>query len=130
MTVISYRKKRESVEQCAYFTWLNLSPLPCRAHAFAIPNGGTRHQLEAYNLKKQGVKPGVSDVFVAYPAHGFYGLWLEFKVNKNKLTPLQKDWLHEMRSQGYAAYVVYSWAEAIKITKDYCDGRCECQSIP
>ena len=34
---------------------------------FAVPNGGSRHVREAANLKRQGVKPGVSDVIVLIP---------------------------------------------------------------
>ena len=29
---------------------------------FAVPNGGSRHKVEAANMKRQGVKRGVADV--------------------------------------------------------------------
>lgn len=46
---------------------------------FAVPNGGSRHIREAANLKRQGVKPGVSDVIVLIPKKGFASLCIEFK---------------------------------------------------
>lgn len=31
---------------------------------FAVPNGGSRNKLEAINLKREGVKAGVSDLII------------------------------------------------------------------
>ena len=33
---------------------------------FAVPNGGSRHKIEAANMKRQGVKRGVADVSFRY----------------------------------------------------------------
>ena len=34
---------------------------------FAVPNGGSRHKLEAINLKKEGATSGVADLIVMLP---------------------------------------------------------------
>ena len=53
----------ERNEQIALHTWCKIKGL----HSFAVPNGGTRHMLEAVNLKKEGVTKGVSDYVVLLP---------------------------------------------------------------
>ncbi|WP_289227286.1 VRR-NUC domain-containing protein, partial [Parabacteroides goldsteinii] len=37
---------------------------------FAVPNGGSRHKIEAANMKRQGVKRGVADVILQIPKKG------------------------------------------------------------
>jgi hypothetical protein len=44
---------------------------------FAIPNGGSRHALEAINLKAQGIVPGIPDLYVPE-----WRLWIEMKRTK------------------------------------------------
>ena len=56
---------------------------------FAVPNGGSRHIREAANLKRQGVKPGVSDVIVLIPKKGFASLCIEFKTKVGFFIPLR-----------------------------------------
>ena len=50
--------------------------------SFAVPNGGTRHKLEAINLKREGVTKGVSDYVVLLPNKI---LFIEMKRKKKKL---------------------------------------------
>ena len=47
---------------------------------FAVPNGGSRHKIEAANMKRQGVKRGVADVILQIPKKGYASLCLEFKT--------------------------------------------------
>jgi hypothetical protein len=84
---------------------------------FHIPNGGSRNILEACNLKKLGVKAGVSDIFYAYPCGGKCGLWIEMKGLKSiKYKPTvskeQKDWIEKMESNGYDTAICYGFEEA------------------
>lgn len=106
-------KRKESAEQSAFFDYFSHYP-SFKYVLFAIPNGGSRHIVEATNLKRQGVKSGVWDVFLAIPRGTFHGLWLEFKVNKNKLTTHQQLFGQEMKNRGYCTKVCYSCEEGIK----------------
>lgn len=50
----------EAREQQAVVEWCAWKRIPI----FHIPNGGRRDKREAASLKRQGVKPGVPDLFV------------------------------------------------------------------
>jgi hypothetical protein len=79
---------------------------------FHIPNGGSRNKLEAANLKKQGVKAGVPDLFLPISRGGYHGLFIELKYGKNKPTEKQAEWLKSLNEQGYAVAVCYGCEEA------------------
>ncbi len=53
----------ERQEQIMLHQWCKLKGLM----SFAVPNGGSRHKLEAINLKREGVTKGVSDYIVLLP---------------------------------------------------------------
>jgi hypothetical protein len=127
------KKKRqpEADEQKALFKWASLQEwkYPQLKLMFAIPNGGSRHPIEAKNLKLQGVKAGVPDIFLPAPKRDSTtkeitcaGLWLEMKAEKGKLQDNQKEWLYALNGQDYYATVAYSAEEAIKIIIEYLDG--------
>ena len=84
-----------------------------------IPNGGYRHPLEAIKLKKMGVKPGVSDLFLAYPNRIYHGLWIELKSEKGKVSAEQKHWLKLMAEVGYATAISYRIENPYDILQDY-----------
>ena len=86
---------------------------------FAVPNGGYRNILEAIRLKKQGVKAGVSDIFLPLPRGKYHGLFIELKVGRNKPTHKQLEFLYEMEKQGYKCKVCYGSDEAINAIKKY-----------
>lgn len=114
--------EKESTEQKFIFDWakLNYNKYPCLEWClFAIPNGGSRNKLEAVNLKRQGVKAGVSDMTLQVARGGFHGLWIELKTRRNKASKKQVDFLKEMREQGYLGCVCYGAPEAISTIIDY-----------
>ena len=115
------KNRTEGQEQAAIFTWANqsLGKYPELKLLFAIPNGGSRHMIEAVNLKRQGVKSGLPDMFLPVPKGSFYGLWIELKVGKNKTSENQDKWLYELCSQGYRCEVCYGFDEAVSVLKDY-----------
>ncbi len=86
---------------------------------FAIPNGGTRNILEAVKLKQTGVLSGVADVFIALPNGKYHGLFVEFKVGKNKQTTTQREFEKIIKSKGYEYKVAYSLDEFIDIVTIY-----------
>lgn len=81
---------------------------------FAIPNGGSRNKLEAANLKRQGVKAGVPDLFVPVAKKGYHGLFIEMKFGKNKTTANQDKWLSLLENNGYCTFVCYGFDSAVK----------------
>jgi hypothetical protein len=118
----------EQQEQIALMQWAALHPI-CKDYLIHIPNGGSRHPLEAKNLKRMGVKAGVSDLFLAYPQYHYdeegmhgqwrHGLWIELKSKKGKVTNTQLYWLSQMQERNYIAEVAYGWEEARDIISRY-----------
>lgn len=113
------------LEQIAIIQWAYHQPIP-RDYLIAIPNGGSRHPIEARNLKRQGVKAGVSDLFLAYPVSPYAGLWIELKrpsPHKSNVTTAQATWLERMQQIGYAGYVAYGSVDAIQKINTYLQGK-------
>ncbi len=111
-------KHYEDAEQAALFEWAAYYPSLAWMHA--IPNGGNRNIREAKRLVKQGVKAGVSDVFLPVPMGGYHGMYIEMKRSKadgkSKLTDAQGDFMIAMTMQGYKCVICYGFVEAsIKI---------------
>lgn len=79
---------------------------------FHIPNGGTRNAGEAANLKLQGVRAGVPDLFFAKASGPFHGLFIEMKSEKGKIRDSQRCMMALFEEQDYHAAVCYSWEEA------------------
>jgi hypothetical protein len=112
----------EHSEQAALFDWAawqaNLGIEPLR-YMFAIPNGGLRNKATAARLKAEGVKPGVPDICLPWPAGGYHGLYIEMKVGRNKPTPEQNACLEWLNEAGYLALVANGCDEAKRILVDY-----------
>lgn len=70
-------------------------------------------------LKRMGVKKGVSDFFLAYPVHGYAGLWLELKVGKNKPTKEQIAFGERKIKRGYQFAFVWGTENALEMIKRY-----------
>jgi len=103
----------EAAEMRALKQWADLHPI-CKDYLFHIPNGGTRNPREAKNLKLQGVRPGVSDLFLAFPSNGFHGLFIEMKrADGRSATEEQLKWIERVESVGYRAVVCYGWENAV-----------------
>lgn len=86
---------------------------------FAVPNGGSRHKIEAANMKRQGIKAGVADVILLIPKNGFASLCLEFKTDSGRQSDEQKEFQRQAESCGSKYVIVRSVAEAIQATKEY-----------
>lgn len=86
---------------------------------FAVPNGGSRHVREAANLKRQGVKPGVSDVIVLIPKKGFASLCMEFKTKAGRQSEHQKEFQQQAEKCRNKYVIVRSAIQAIEELKQY-----------
>lgn len=115
------RKRSEATEQERLISWASWQQnrFPELKLLFHIPNGGSRNTLEAANLKRQGVKAGVPDLFLPVAKGTYHGLFIEMKWGKNTVTDKQDEWLHDLTVQGYKAAVCYGADEAIEIIDNY-----------
>lgn len=111
------RSHLESQHQRAFFQWARMHPVARRF--FAIPNGGKRSAITAAILKAEGVRAGVLDTFLPYPAGGKHGLWIEFKAGKNTLSAEQRDFAVDAMANGYAVGVAYSCMAGIDLALRY-----------
>lgn len=121
----------DNQEEVIRWCELNKTKYPQLDMIFAIPNGGRRNVREAVRLKRQGVKAGVPDLFLActscsysdrikkYSFSDFNGLFIEMKAGKNKPTKSQSDWHIKLKDFGYRIIIAYSWTEAVNEIIDY-----------
>lgn len=82
-------------------------------HLFHIANGGSRGAIEAVNLKRSGVRPGIPDLFLSAPFDGFHGLYVEMKAHGGKIDPVQKQTIDSLRERGYKCAICFGHEEAI-----------------
>ena len=121
------RNREEHLIQCGIIEWYDLTIGD--ELLFAIPNGGARSAATGAMLKKEGVRAGVWDLFLAKPVFGqppwFYGLFIEVKVPKRRnharggLTKEQDSFRDRAQSYGYKCEVVYTTMEGIDAIKGY-----------
>ncbi len=121
--------------QSALFSWAELQKArhPELGLMFAIPNGGKREKRQdrkgrwfspaAQKLKREGVKRGIPDIFLACGRAGSHGLFIEMKAQDGKVSPEQA-LIHELlRAAGYAVIVCYSLESAITLITWYLENR-------
>ena len=85
----------------------------------AVHNQGHGDAVRGANAKAEGVKAGVGDIFLPYPAritvHNAYyhGLYIELK-KKDGGTPsdVQLDFQTDMRAAGYKCEIIHGWEAA------------------
>jgi len=120
--------RSEHDEQCDLFAWADAAQaaMPELMLMFAIPNGGARHPAVAAQLKAEGVRRGVPDIFLAAIRRGqdgriYGGLFVELKRadRSNHATPEQRAWIDALREAGYMAIVAYGADEAIAAITAY-----------
>jgi len=179
------KSNTEHAHQRAFFAWVNmvsrfgfeaglameaytnpayhrdiLQAVPGLALMHAIPNGGLRSKATAGKLKAEGVKSGVLDTFLPWPAkykyptnipfsindeasnvvvyeEGWYcGLYVEFKKPEEKtrkdggLSPAQVEFMDAARNAGYCCRVAYNWAEAANLVMLYLDVELRFTNVP
>ena len=97
----------------------NMNRYPELKLLFHIPNGGKRSATEAARFKAMGVKSGVPDLCLPVPRGGFAGLYIEMKYGKNKPTDNQREWIADLKEQGYKVVVCYGGTEATAVLEEY-----------
>jgi len=103
----------ESCEQINFFLWVKFNHP--NLIIFSIPNGNLRNKAVAAKLKREGVLPGVSDIFCPE-----LKLWIEMKRVKGSSTSKeQRQFLADMIKLGYRAEIAKGFIEAKKIVLKY-----------
>lgn len=119
MVSLSKKVPLEKFEQKKLTSWCLQHPVLCKYYLH-IANERKTSPWEGRSLQQQGVRKGVSDVFIAYPVGKYHGLWIELKRKKYaRLSDEQKFWLENMNDVGYAAHVAYGHEDAISIIEKY-----------
>lgn len=79
--------KEDLLQQKCLIWFKNEYQMHGKGLIFAVPNGGTRHILEAKKLKATGLMSGVSDLIVVLPNKV---LFIELKIEKGIQSETQK----------------------------------------
>lgn len=98
---------------------LHETQYPELAWLHAIPNGGLRNPRVAIQMKAEGVRSGVWDVFLPVARGGYHGLYIEMKFGANKLTPNQRAFQAFVEAHGYKCVVCYDGMEAFNQVEGY-----------
>lgn len=109
----------EHLEQKLVIQWFRIQYPRVYKCLWAIPNGGVRHIGTAIKLKKEGVLPGVPDLFLMIPKKNKHGMFIEMKAKSGKLQQNQKDFIKLAQSMGYEAITCYGFEEAKQKITNY-----------
>ena len=112
---------KEHEEQAQFVRMVDAAyPRDIAALLFAIPNGGRRHIKTACDLKREGVRAGVPDLFFAYPHKGFAGLFIEMKRRQGgRVSEEQMAYIEALRGQAYRVEVCRGCDEAFAVLAEY-----------
>ena len=118
----------ERTEQVAVMSWWAKAYPKYYECLFSIPNGAQlagnpkRRAMQMNALKAEGLKPGVSDLFLMVARHGYHGLFIEMKdkgKTKCSVSIPQQEHLHRAREQGYKAEWCAGAESAIELLTEY-----------
>lgn len=119
------RKKRDNAEsrmQQAVIKWWAVKHkefgVP-ECLLFAIPNGARRDKVVGAILKKEGVRAGVSDLFLAAPRGGWHGAFIELKTETGAVSDAQVEFLDAAQVSAYQTAVCRSLDSAIEVIESY-----------
>lgn len=126
----------EDGHQMAVFCWAadNVGKYPPLRWYHSIPNGGSRHVVEAMKMVGAGLRSGVWDTFLPVPiqtdwAVQYAGLYIEMKKEGERtkkdggLKPEQVEFGIFAKQVGYYCKVCYNWIEARDTLIAYLEGR-------
>lgn len=109
----------ENQEAITLVEWIKTQS-DLRDYFIKITNEGTSSVIRGVQMKRLGLKKGVSDYLLALPSGIYYGLWIELKtIDKFTISKEQKEFIQLMRTVGYAADVCKGAAKAIDMIMKY-----------
>lgn len=121
----------EDQAQAAVFEWARWQKerYPALKSMYHAANEGKRSRIAGANLKRQGMKPGVSDICLPYAAGGYNNLYIELKVGNNKASEAQLAFIDSINRIGGKALVVYGSENAIQVIMAYLEGNIDILEI-
>jgi hypothetical protein len=111
----------ENAIQANFFEWVAIHAprYPDLELFHAVPNSAKRGKMDGWVMKLTGTRKGVPDVHLPVASGRHIGLWFEFKSEKGRLSPEQKEWIDKLIKAGHRVEVVRSWVAAANITIEY-----------
>jgi len=100
------RNNEESRLQQACVKWFDLQYPELYRNLWAVPNGGNRNIITGATMKREGVRPGVSDLMLFY--RGTLHC-IEMKKPGGKLSAEQINFLEQMDKCGAEVYLCDSF---------------------
>ena len=119
MKISGIKPPTESQIQQACMQWWNSQYAQISTLLFAVPNGGNRNVIEAVKMKREGITPGVADLILLIPKHGFNSLCIEMKAKKGTQSLTQKAWQKQAEMYGNSYVICRSLEEFMVIIKNY-----------
>ena len=115
------RKKREHPEQDMQIDFITKfrKKYPCLKPLLFSTHGESLYKRQ--DLIKMGAASGIPDMFFCLVLGRYGGLWIELKVQPNKPSKEQLDFMQDVEMAGYKAEVCYSCLEALKAIEEYLD---------
>lgn len=117
------RSRLEHHMQSAVVAWATAEAISGRwpeLHLlFAVPNGGRRSARAGADLKREGLKPGVPDLCLPIARGGYFGLWIEMKTPKGRVSAEQAEWHANLVAQNHRVFVARSAQDAVNVIADY-----------
>ena len=114
----------ESQAQRLVFSWADWqkSKYPQLKAMYHAANEGKRSRIAGAELKRQGMKPGVSDICLPYASGKYNNLYVELKTGNNKATEDQLKFIDVINALGGKAVIAYGSEAAIQVITAYLEG--------
>ena len=115
-------QRTEHQEQVALMklcSW-GVGPYKDAQEIFAIPNAGKRSMFVGRQMKAEGLRVGVPDLFLPVARHRYYGLFIEMKRRDGGVaSEAQADRINRLRLAGYFVAVCPGADAAWAVIKHY-----------
>lgn len=110
------RRKDEEIHQVAFVRWFRLQ-YPRYQKLMTLGSFGENvGERRMKRLKEMGLTPGYPDLVFNIPVKKngafIFGLFIEMKTVKGRVSPAQKEVHTDLIAQGYRVEVAKSWEEA------------------
>jgi len=112
-------KHNESQLQQLCVKWFDYQYPKLKLNLFKIHNEGTKNIITASINKREGLRAGVSDMFLSISKNNYHGLFIEFKSDKCKQTESQIEFQKTVEVQGYKYIIIRSLDSFIEEINEY-----------